>query len=61
MLVCPNCGNDTVLVAEETYFYANTYLFFCTSVKAHDEYAKACCTRCRWEGERKHLIEKEEE
>lgn len=61
LLSCPKCGATDVLVMEEAAFYANTGEFYCHSVKSYDEYARATCPICWWEGQRKDLIKKEVE
>lgn len=62
LLSCPNCGEtEKLLLVEELSFYANTQGLFCTSVKMHDNDAKAECFGCGWQGVREDLVEKEEE
>ena len=57
-LHCPNCDSENVAVTEETMWMVNTMEIYCHSVKAHDSDAKATCLGCRWEGERRRLIER---
>ena len=59
-LHCPNCDSENVAVTEETMWMVNTMEHYCHSVKAHDSDAKATCLDCRWEGERRNLIEQKE-
>jgi hypothetical protein len=60
MLKCPECESTEVCTVEETAFMANTFDFYCHSVKPHDSDARAFCTKCAWFGQRQDLIETEE-
>lgn len=55
LLTCPSCGSDQVTVTEETKWMVNTMEHWCHSVKSHDDYAKANCLACDWDGERQQL------
>lgn len=56
-LKCPECGSEEVTLTAEQMFMANTLEHYCHSVKTQDSDAKADCLECRWEGERRQLIE----
>jgi len=56
-LSCPECGNEDVLVYEETAYKVNTGDFWCHSVKSHDSDAKTSCYKCGWTGQRNQLKE----
>lgn len=55
VLVCPDCDSDRVTVTSEQSFMANTGEYYCETVKPYDEFAKAKCLDCFWEGKRKDL------
>ena len=56
-LVCPECGTKKVVVVEETSYMVNTHEYYCFSVKAHDDDAKARCLKCDWQGRRDQIKE----
>lgn len=58
-LTCPECDSKEVAVTAEQMFMANTGDHYCHSVKTHDSDCKATCLDCRWEGERRHLIDQD--
>ena len=58
---CPECGSDQVTVAHIQKFMANGGDHYCHSVKTHDSDSPANCLDCRWEGERRNLVDSEVE